>query len=510
MGKKSPPPKPPDLKPISDAQMKIAEQSNELAREFLGLSREQFAWMQENAGAELEFTKEQAGKLFGLQEKAGQRDDEMLAISRKVSDKQLAAMDEQAGWAREDRARWKDTFLPMQDRMIAEANAYDTPERREAEAARAMADVTRGVEAQRANADARLRSMGLDPSQIRSTSMATQVAVAGGANQAMAGNAARQQIEDRGRAMRADAVNMGMGLPSQAAQGFAGSTNSANSAGAAGSAMQQGLGVQAGLVGQGVGMRSNALGQYGALTGSPTQWASMGGGMMGQASNAYGNAASTMSSNFNNQMASWNAGQQQSQRMFDNVMSVGAMAGGMMMAEGGMVRRRRRRPVYRAEGGPIGGIERESFSSPLDEARMRAKARVKVDGNTAAGNIVARMDPSMRDSIRAQHKAMTPSMSDRVSSGLNAMSAAQANRGTAGSSVQEFVPAEEYRQHQFAQLPIMAAEGGALGAIPRRQARDKVNAVLTEGEYVVPADVVQAVGIEKLDKLVAKYHRPGA
>jgi hypothetical protein len=61
------------------------------------------------------------------------------------------------------------------------------------------------------------------------------------------------------------------------------------------------------------------------------------------------------------------------------------------------------------------------------------------------------------------------------------------------------------------------AEGGhaqgpmrARGVIPSRQARDNIPAYLAEGEYVLPADVVRALGIEKLDKMVAKYHRDNA
>lgn len=39
---------------------------------------------------------------------------------------------------------------------------------------------------------------------------------------------------------------------------------------------------------------------------------------------------------------------------------------------------------------------------------------------------------------------------------------------------------------------------------------DKVNAKLSPNEYVLPADVVDALGIDNLDKLVKKYHTPAA
>lgn len=468
MGKKSPPPKAPDLTPISDAQMKIAQESNELAREQLGLSREQYAWMKENAGAELQFAREQADKMFGLQAEAGARDKEMTAISKAVADKQIEAMNQQLGFAAEDRERWKTVFQPLQDKFIAEAEAYDTPERREAEAARASVDVQRQIEAQRNNADQRLRSMGLDPSQVRSTSMANQIAIQGGASQALAANQSRQQTEDRGRALRADAIALGMGLPAQSAAGFAGAANSGSVAGAAGQGMQSGISGQIAASGAGMGYRSNALGQYGALTGSPTAWASMGGNMLGQSSNAYGNAASTMSSNFNNQMSSWNAGQQQSQRMFDNIMSVGSLAAGAFMAEGGV-------------------LSKSKIAIP--------KADIVVSD--------IKVTPPKGD-----YKLSGPSARDRLKGAVDAYNTYSASKPDPSKyDVQTYEPPP---QIQLGNMPIMAAEGRAVGALPVRQVRDKIPAYLAEGEYVVPEDVVRAVGLNFLDKMVKKHHRPGA
>lgn len=472
MGKKSKPPAAPDLTPISNAQIKIAEESNELAREFLGMSREQYAWMKENAGAELAFAREQADKMFGLQSQAAERDKEMTAIQKAVADKQLAAMDQQMGYAQEDRDRFNTVFKPMQDKFIEEANAYDTAARRETEAGQAQVDVQRQIEAQRNNADQRLRSMGLDPSQIRSTSMANQIAVQGGAMQAAAGNAARDRVEERGRALRADAINMGMGLPAQAAAGYAGSANSGSVASGAGGQMQAGLGGQIAASGAGMGYRSGALQQYGALTGSPTSWASMGGNMYGQASNSFGNAASTMTSNYNNQMSTWKAGQEQSQRMFDNVMSVGSLAAGAFMAEGG-------------------DVTKQAIAMP------RAKTEV-FDVPGAIGTNAA------------NYKISGPSARERLKNAAATYTEYQATKPQNDYGFND-APMAAPPQHQFAQMPMMAAEGGrARGALPVRQVRDKIPAYLSEGEYVIPADVVRSVGLEKLDKMVAKYHRPGA
>lgn len=480
MGKKSPPPKPPDLKPITDAQLQIAKETNELAREQLGLSKEQFAWFSENAKEELALAREQADRLFEFQEKAFASDQEMKEWSKQVGAKQMEAMDLQMGYARKDRERYEKVFLPMQDKYIEEANNYDTPERREAEAARATVDIQRQAESARTNSDMRLRSMGIDPSQMRSATLLDTQNVAMAANQALAGNAARQGVEDRGRAMRADALNVGAGLPAQSLAGYAGAGaagQGALSAGQAGQAAQLGA-IQggAGVAGTAMGFRSNALNNVAQLTGSPMQWAGMGSNNLGAASNAYGNAANTMSQSFNNQMASWDAGQKQAQQGFQNVMSVASLAGGMMMAEGG----------------EVGPISREKF--PMAKAVIEGDFK-RVDGLDVKG------------------KKPAISFASRVDNGMKAMSDYGA---TTGGGEDEGPIQSQMVVHQTklgGDAMQYAAEGGrtrARGALPVKQARDNIPAWLTEGEYVLPADVVRAVGLEKLDKMVAKYHRANA
>lgn len=64
--------------------------------------------------------------------------------------------------------------------------------------------------------------------------------------------------------------------------------------------------------------------------------------------------------------------------------------------------------------------------------------------------------------------------------------------------------------------PVPKADGGAIHSGPGHvngpggPVDDKVPAMLSNGEYVVPADVVKAKGVEFFDKLKAKYHTPAA
>lgn len=115
-------------------------------------------------------------------------------------------------WAEEDRARYTGTFVPMQDRFIAEAEAYDTPERRAAMADAAGADVSLQGRIAQGGRQRQAMAMGLDPRSGRfanaEAKAGTDLALAG----AGAKNVARRQVEDTGRQLRASAINMGQGL----------------------------------------------------------------------------------------------------------------------------------------------------------------------------------------------------------------------------------------------------------------------------------------------------------
>ena len=500
MGKKSPPPSPPDLKPLSDAQVQMSKEQAEIAREQLGLSRAQFEWFQKNAADELALAREQSDRLMGLQREALDSGKAAQAYAQQVGDKQMSAMDQQMGYAAADRQRYENVFVPLHDQLIAEAQGYDTPQRREAEAARAMADVQRQAEAQRANADASLRSMGIDPSQTRSTSLKNQMTVATAAQQAQAANAQRQQVENTGRQLRYGVVGLGQNLPGQSQNNYASAGNAGQGAIQAGAAQQQaGLGgIQAGmgLASGALGMRSGALGQMAQLTGSPMQWAQMGSGNYGQANNGYTSAGNMMNSGYQNQFNAWQAKQNQSQQGIGNILSVGSMATGMFMADGGSV-------------ADAMQIQRAQFDQPQLDMGGYQPAPMQLQNNIGAPQqgwrqkLQERMDQRFargNDFIRpAEGQAL--SMGDRVHNGQVALRQARAAQ-------------PEAPTYQWAKPMPMMAEGGALPTqpqaqkvVPVPQSRDTVDVKLTPGEYVLPADVVRSVGIEKLDKMVAKYHR---
>lgn len=115
-------------------------------------------------------------------------------------------------WAAEDRSRYQSTFLPLQDKFIADATGYDTPGRRSAESAAAIADV--GLQSRLA-AGTRQRgamAMGLNPMSGRFQNMEAKAGSDVALAAAGAGNLARKNVEATGRGLVANAINLGQGL----------------------------------------------------------------------------------------------------------------------------------------------------------------------------------------------------------------------------------------------------------------------------------------------------------
>jgi hypothetical protein len=154
---------------------------------------------------------------------------ELDAITKKVGEQQLGIANDQAGWARSDRDRYEKTFKPIEDKFIAEASNYDTPEKQAEAAATARADIqTAAAGAKEANLrDA--AGLGIAPGSGRFTGIAT----ANDQNMALAdagaANNARQMVRDKGLALKADVANMGRGLPTQSAQAASLGLNAGNS-----------------------------------------------------------------------------------------------------------------------------------------------------------------------------------------------------------------------------------------------------------------------------------------
>ena len=192
--------------PAPDPQIGAAAMKNaELGEDWLTFAREQF-------------------------EVGNERQDDMDALTNKVIDQQLATQDQQNKWALEDRTRYKDVFQPLQDQFVNEAKNYDSPEKQAEAAATAKADVMKAADQQQQINQRTMASMGLNPAsgrfqgQARADSLNTALSSAG------AQNAARQTVRDKALALKADAINIGSGLPAQSAAAAGLGLNAGNSA----------------------------------------------------------------------------------------------------------------------------------------------------------------------------------------------------------------------------------------------------------------------------------------
>lgn len=271
----SDPPPPPDLGPAAEASMEVARINQETAREQLDWAKEQDANNQ--------------------------------ALLQQVLDIQLPAMREQFEQASSDRERYNTLFKPMEDAFVQEAQEYDTPQSRAEAQARAISDVSSQFDAQRQNALQRLEKYGVDPSQTRNAALDVGVRTAQAAASAGAAGGARRQVEETGRALRSDAINLGRGALSSAA----------------------------GFYGQSVGAGGAA--QQGALntTASGVQGRTSGQGFSNLAMQGYGQNANILSQGYGNQMQGYNAGVAQTTGMLQGIGSIAGAA--MAINDGGVI-----------------------------------------------------------------------------------------------------------------------------------------------------------------------------
>lgn len=195
MGGKSP--DPPDLQPVAAGSVETARIAQETAREQLQFARDQSTQNQQLLG--------------------------------RVLTGQEAVQDEQLANARKDRTRFEQLYQPLEENLVNEFQTYDSPERQDLERGRATADVNTQFDAARRNALQRLEGFGVDPSQTRSAALDLDTRVQQAAATAGANTNATRNVEDTGRALRAEALNIGRGYPSNVAGSYGQSLQAGNS-----------------------------------------------------------------------------------------------------------------------------------------------------------------------------------------------------------------------------------------------------------------------------------------
>lgn len=145
------------------------------------------------------------------------------------------------GWATEDRKRYQDTFVPLQDQFIKDAQEWDSPAREAARVDQNRAAVSGNIATAQGMQQRQMAAMGVSPNSGRAAAVSATTGVQTGLALAGAENTAMHDVRAEADARKAQAINMGSGLAINPAQSM-GISNGAASAGFQGNG--QGLGQQ--------------------------------------------------------------------------------------------------------------------------------------------------------------------------------------------------------------------------------------------------------------------------
>jgi len=114
--------------------------------------------------------------------------------------------------AQEQYQRYQEKFKPLQDKMIAEADQYNTEGNFQRQAALAMGDINQQFQTAKESNRMQQRSYGIDPTSGRYQGQESATAAMEAATKASAATKARTAAEQLGWAKRMDAIGLGQGV----------------------------------------------------------------------------------------------------------------------------------------------------------------------------------------------------------------------------------------------------------------------------------------------------------
>lgn len=212
--------------PNTDGLNKAAEASAKLGEDAFSFYKTEFEKGAPDRAAAAALAREQAG------------------LQNDLSKQQLAV-------SQQERARYQGTFAPIEQSIAADAMGYDTPERRQAAATAATADVQMQLAGQRGATMRAMERSGVAPNSGQVAAMQGMLDIGGAKLKAGAANAARTQVETIGAAKKMDAAGLGRGVVSNQATTAGIALNAGNSAVGNGQAPVNIAAAGAGLMGQG-------------------------------------------------------------------------------------------------------------------------------------------------------------------------------------------------------------------------------------------------------------------
>lgn len=212
-------------------------------------------------------------------------------VAYEVADQQLKSSKANDALAADYADYNKTTFRPLEQGIVADAQDYDTPEKRNAAATAAMADTNKAFAQTNDAAARRLAANGINPGSTRAMSVMQGQDVNQAVANAGAAFNARKGVETIGHARKMDAASLGRGLASSQATSaqvaLSAGNNSVNNANAPLSASNAGAAAYA----QGMNTVTNANQSAGNLYGSQANIQQAGGGGLDALGNVVGQFA---------------------------------------------------------------------------------------------------------------------------------------------------------------------------------------------------------------------------
>lgn len=191
--------------------------------------------------------------------------------AQEISDAQLAQMRQQMALTDQAQSDYTNTYRPLEQSIVADAQNYDTPEKRAAAAAAASADAETQIAAQRGATMREMERAGVNPASGKTIAMQGSMDLGAAKLKASAANAASKAVETVGYARKMDAANLGRNIASSqgttaALATQAGQAANASSAAGIAAASSGNAGLNAGYAGAQQGL-AGASGNYASIAG---------------------------------------------------------------------------------------------------------------------------------------------------------------------------------------------------------------------------------------------------
>lgn len=335
MGKKSAPP-PPDYTPIAQASQAQVEVANRALDVQSAQAQQVFDQSTKQADRDYQLQQSALDWAKGAYDDQSNTNKAIIAYDMQQQDRQAAIQQASADNAAKAQKRYESVYQPLEDAAVHDAMTYASPERKAQLMGSAAATTAQATEQARLSAQSSLESFGIDPSSTRYAAMDAGLRVQGAASQAAAATSAGLQADATQRALQANAINVGRGLPSDVNAGNNTAINAGSAGVGAGSAAGNlGLGtISTGgnVMGTGVqyaGLGNQALGVGGSTISAPN-------GALNAGTSAIGAWGNTLNQGYNNQLSAWQATQNASSG-FGSILGAAAGMAGFALAEGGAV-----------------------------------------------------------------------------------------------------------------------------------------------------------------------------